>query len=152
MERLWRFAAHLGVGLLPGPTGTWGSALGAGLFALLHWLWPSGGGLALLIGAVCLGVRASGRAELTYGRDAKEIVIDEVAGQALALWLALLLLPASAWSFLLGFLLFRFFDIAKLWPVSRAENLPGGWGVMGDDLLAGLMAGGVMLAGGWLIL
>ena len=152
MERPWLYLAHLGVGLLPGPTGTWGSALGALLYALCHWLWPAWGGPALFIAALILGIKASDRAELTYGPDAKEIIIDEVAGQALTLWLALLLLPASIWIFLLSFLLFRFFDIAKFWPMSRAEKLSGGLGVMADDLLAGLLAGGLILAGSKLLL
>jgi len=65
------------------------------------------------------------------------VVIDEVAGQ----WLTLLVAPPDLLLYLAGFLLFRLFDIRKPWPVSWADqSLPGGLGVMVDDLLAGLYA------------
>lgn len=136
MNRLLLMAAHCGVGLAPAAPGTWGSLVGLGLFALVHWLFP----VALTPGliAICaLGLAASKAGEEAWGQDAGKIVIDEVAGQ----WLTLLIFHQVWWAYLFGFGLFRLFDILKPWPISAAEKLPGAWGVMADDLLAGLMAG-----------
>jgi phosphatidylglycerophosphatase A len=69
--------------------------------------------------------------------DPSECVIDEMVGQFLACALA----PLSVWGFALAFLLFRLFDISKLWPISEAEKLRGGIGIVADDVVAGLMAG-----------
>jgi phosphatidylglycerophosphatase A len=69
--------------------------------------------------------------------DPSECVIDEVAGQCLACALA----PLSLAGFALAFALFRLFDISKLWPISEAERLKGGLGIMADDMVAGLFAG-----------
>lgn len=71
------------------------------------------------------------------GEDPGEIVIDEVAGQ----WVALLAVPAEPLLYLAGFALFRFFDIVKPWPVSWADRaLPGAIGILLDDILAGVYA------------
>ncbi|MCL6622919.1 MAG: phosphatidylglycerophosphatase A [Syntrophobacterales bacterium] len=72
------------------------------------------------------------------------MVIDEAAGQLVAL----ALLPPTWPAGLLGFLLFRVLDILKPWPLKALEHLPGGWGVMADDLAAGALAG----LGAWLLL
>ncbi len=86
---------------------------------------------ALLMAA---GVWSSGRMERRWGKDNYRIVIDEVAGMCLTL----LFVPVQ-WPWLLtGLVLFRFFDIAKPLYIRRMEGLPGGWGVMMDDMLAGL--------------
>jgi phosphatidylglycerophosphatase A len=69
--------------------------------------------------------------------DDGSIVIDEVAGQ----WLTLAVVPPSAAAYVLGFLLFRLFDITKPWPARAAErSIPGGLGVMADDIVAGIYA------------
>ena len=104
-----------------------------------------GNGAVLLVASlIALGVgiwscdvyvRATGR------DDPSECVIDELAGQ----WLACAFAPLSLWGFALAFILFRLFDIAKPWPISAAERLPGGVGVMMDDMLAGLVAGLLVL-------
>jgi phosphatidylglycerophosphatase A len=73
----------------------------------------------------------------TGREDPSECVIDEVAGQ----WIACAFAPLSLAGFALAFVLFRLFDITKLWPISAAERLRGGLGVMADDLVAGLFAG-----------
>jgi len=70
-------------------------------------------------------------------KDPSECVIDELAGQLLACAFA----PLGILAYALAFVLFRVLDIAKPWPISAAEELPGGLGVMADDLLAGLLAG-----------
>ena len=70
-------------------------------------------------------------------RDPSECVVDEVAGQLFACAFA----PRTLFFFALAFLAFRLFDIVKPWPVDAAERLPGGIGIMADDVLAGLFAG-----------
>jgi phosphatidylglycerophosphatase A len=99
----------------------------------LYW---RAGLLALLF---FVGVWASGRAaRILKQKDPGEVVIDEVVGQ----WLALLWLPQLIyWQLAVGFVLFRLYDISKPWLIRKSENwLPGGWGIMIDDILAGLMA------------
>jgi phosphatidylglycerophosphatase A len=141
-------ATGLGAGLLPKAPGTWGSLLtvllAEGLFALY-----GVGAVALLAAlATAFGVPASARVAALRGRkDPSEIVVDEVAGQALALLLLHLALPAGAspilrWGLVAAaFGLFRLLDVVKPGPIDRVQSLPGGWGVMADDLLAGLGAG-----------
>jgi phosphatidylglycerophosphatase A len=93
--------------------------------------------LAALLGAA--GVLVCDRYMQRFGRadDPSEIVLDEVAGQ----WLTVAFLGLGVAPYLLGFVLFRLFDIWKPWPVSWADQrLPGGLGVMADDLLAALLA------------
>ncbi len=146
-------ATGLGSGLLPKAPGTWGSLLAvlAGRRALRRWLgWLGVAGLAAV--STLVGVPVSGRVAALRGRkDPGEIVVDEVAGQAIALAGLHAVLPAGApdplrWGLVvLAFGLFRAFDIAKPGPIDRLQSLPGGWGVMADDLLAGAFAG--ILAG-----
>ena len=125
-----------GVGLLPVAPGTWGS------LAALPFAWfiqAAGGPYALLVASAIVfgaGWWASSlyvrRSELS---DPQTIVVDEVAGQ----WLVLAVAPTSFWYFLAGFVIFRFFDVAKPWPVRWADrSLKGGLGVMTDDVLAGV--------------
>jgi phosphatidylglycerophosphatase A len=82
------------------------------------------------------GVASAGAVEKIWGHDSNRIVIDEVAG----MMISLLFVPAQ-WTYgLTGFVLFRFFDIVKPLGIKQAERLPGGWGVMADDVLAGVYA------------
>ena len=101
--------------------------------------------LALLLVTLLGTFAADAYSRLTNTNDAGEIIIDEVAGQ----WLVLLCIPPNIDLALLwygaGFLLFRLFDIFKPWPISVAEKLPGGIGVMADDVVAGTLAGMALL-------
>ena len=93
--------------------------------------------LALVVFLFACGVMASAVQASALGqRDPRRIVIDEVCGQLIAL----AALPATWTAVGLAFLIFRLFDIAKPFPIRRTEKLPGGWGIMADDVLAGLMA------------
>ena len=137
-------ATWFGVGLIRRAPGTWGSLAALPCAAGLHLL----GGPWLLAGATGLvalaGVWASGRyaAALASG-DPGAVVVDEVAGQ----WLALLPLPLDLWWYAAAFALFRLFDIAKPWPIGWLDkNLHGGRGIMADDLAAGLAAGALAYA------
>jgi phosphatidylglycerophosphatase A len=144
---MYRFAATIavffGAGLLPKAPGTWGS-----LAALpLAWLIQIWGGTLWLAGAAALcfliGVWASSvHAPTLDGDDPGAIVIDEVAGQ----WLTLLVVPADVVLYAAGFVLFRFFDIVKPWPVSWADRrIKGGIGIMFDDILAAIYAAILLL-------
>jgi phosphatidylglycerophosphatase A len=92
--------------------------------------------VAFFLCVLVAGILVANRLEAVWGKDSSKIVIDEVAGMCCTL----LLIPHQ-WKFALaGLVLFRFFDIVKPLYISAAEKLPGGWGVMADDLLAGVYA------------
>ena len=141
----------LGIGCLPVAPGTWASAAAVLLVALVHWIAPAhetillGGVVALLTPpAVVFSTRFS---RFENHPDPSKIVIDEILGQVFCL----LWVPVSLLSLLAGFVIFRFFDIAKPFPVRSIERLPGGIGIVGDDLVAGLYAGLSLKALVWLI-
>lgn len=130
-----------GLGYMPLAPGSAGSALGVGIVVGIGrlplerlWLAATVVVTAATIGAV--GVWASGNAEKYFGCiDPKQVVIDEVVGQMLALFIW----PSAAWPWLLaGFLIFRVCDVAKPFPLRRLERAPGGWGIMLDDVGAGI--------------
>ena len=131
------FASVFGVGYIPFASGTFGSLLALlPAFALMQ-----AGGMRLLGTAAAvvsvLGIWVCDIHVRTTGRhDPSECVIDEVAGQ----WLACMAAPLTLPGYVLAFGAFRFFDIMKPWPASAAERAPGGFGIMLDDLVAGLMA------------
>jgi phosphatidylglycerophosphatase A len=102
--------------------------------------------LALILAGTPLAVWVCGEAEKTLGHDAKPIVADEVVGQCLAL----LWVPHTLWGFGAAFFLFRVFDVWKPLGAHQAQRLPGGWGVVADDAIAGLTACGAFHAGVWL--
>ena len=120
-----------GAGYFPVAPGTVGSAVGVGMYLLLPpaWLLPVTGFVTLL------GIWASGEAARHFGReDPGPVVVDEVAGQLLTL----VFTGVGVRGAILGFLLFRILDIVKPWPANRFERLPGGVGIMADDLMAGV--------------
>lgn len=128
-----------GVGRLPLAPGTWGSLAALPFAWLIAAEWgPVGLGFAALV-ALLAGIWAAGEIETRSGlKDPGHIVIDEVAGQ----WLALAPVAPDPIVYLVGFLAFRLFDIVKPWPARLVERrLPGGAGVMLDDMVAGLYAG-----------
>ena len=143
-------ALGFGTGLAPRAPGTCGALLGLPLAAALA---PLPVAMAVLVLGVlsALGVWCCARAGQRLGvADHPAIVWDEVVGQALAL----LAVPFGWWQYLLGFALFRLFDILKPWPVGAIDRqVGGGLGVMLDDLAAGVLAGVALqlitLAGGW---
>lgn len=151
-------ATLFGIGFSPIAPGTVASAVTIPIVWLLHWA----GGFGLLFIATCLvtllGYYASAAYTAQLGADADpgEVVIDEVAGQMIALWPMSLgmvmagsaphIFPYPGW--IAAFVLFRIFDILKPWPVSWADRKHGPLGIMLDDLIAGFLAaiGGVALA------
>ena len=150
-------ATACGLGHLPKAPGTWGSLAGVLIYALTQYLLPidvfpgarehlatralwialTSGPISFalaIVGVLC----ASRAAEFAAKKDPQFVVIDEVSGQHLAYVLSLTLLN---WKYLLlGFILFRVFDIWKPFPARQAESLPGGLGIMADDWIAGIYA------------
>ena len=151
-----------GLGLIPKAPGTWGSLGALPRTWVLHglgglWLVAAATALVFVVGVWATHVYLGGGAE-----DPSEVVIDEIAGQMLALWplsFGLTHATVDPWLFpwpgwVGGFLLFRFFDIVKPPPVSWLDR-PGAWGVMLDDLAAGVLAAVVVtiaagVAHGWI--
>jgi phosphatidylglycerophosphatase A len=126
-------------GRAPRAPGTCGSAVAAILAPWCFLPLPLGLRLALLAVLFVVGAMAADRVERMLGKkDPGEVVIDEVLGQ----WICYLPFTVlSFWGLAAGFVLFRIFDIAKPWPVKAAETLvPGGYGVMLDDVVAGAYA------------
>lgn len=132
----------LGTGFLRPAPGTWGSAFALVVFVLLLAHRPLAVQLAAVVIAIGVGVWAGGvTAAARVHSDPSEVVVDELAG----MWLALLA-GGGLGAWVLAFFLFRGFDIWKPWPARGFEALPGGWGIMADDLVAGLYALLVVLA------
>jgi phosphatidylglycerophosphatase A len=139
-------ATFFGAGLgKPGP-GTWGSVAAVLLWAAFAWgVHPGTVGLLVFLLAgialsLLLGIPAATIAARESGRkDPGFVVIDEVAGQ----WIALLGSPADWRHALIALVLFRVFDITKPFPARQLERLPAGWGIVFDDVAAGLYAWGV---------
>ncbi len=130
-------ATGFGIGYAPFAPGTAGTAVAIPLYLMFSPLsWP----LYLLSVAAlaCLACLVSGEAERLFRRkDAQPIVIDEIVGFLCTMFLV----APTALHILLGFVLFRVFDIVKWWPAEWCQRrLPGGYGVVGDDVAAGLQA------------
>lgn len=155
--------ATFGVGYIRLAPGTWGSLVGIGIYLLIRsiglavwqlglasgwrpeqmsaWHAPTNIFIVLLI--TIAGIWAGGRAaKLMNDKDPKSVVVDEIVGQLITL--AFIPFDVVWWMILAGFFLFRFFDIAKPYPIDRLQVLPGGLGVCADDILAGLYAAVVL--------
>ncbi len=135
------FAIGFGAGRLPLAPGTWGALEGLALVFVIHRYIPSHStlllaGLCLVLGG--LAILASDRVARSLRiPDPQIVVADEIVGQMTCfLWV-----PVTTWTLIAGFVLFRLFDISKPFPAGRAEHLPGGLGIIADDLVAGLYAG-----------
>lgn len=130
-------ATCLGAGYSPIAPGTVGSAAGLVVYLAVR---AAGGGaieVALIAGLFLLGVWASHRAERHFGRDDPgPVVVDEVVGMLVTL----AFVPVSVSGAVIGFFLFRLFDVIKPFPANRLERLHGGLGIMADDVMAGVYA------------
>jgi len=131
--------ATCGVGYLPIAPGTFGSLVGVAVFLAL----TKAGSIWLLVAILAFtfaGIWAGTRTEeLSQRKDPGKIVVDEVAGQLIAL-IPLVFVAWSIKTVIVSFILFRFFDIVKPYPANRLQDLKGGMGVMCDDLVAGAYA------------
>ena len=155
-------ATWFGLGNLPKAPGTWGSLGGAALAILMAYVnfrshatiashpeknfWTAGlqvtyAELAIALMIAIIGVIVADRAtRYAQIEDPHWVVIDEVSGQLITYYLFFWVLPLNWKSWLLGFILFRIFDIWKPFPAGQLERLPGGWGIMADDWMAGVYA------------
>jgi phosphatidylglycerophosphatase A len=139
-------ACGFGSGLAPVAPGTFGTLAGVPICLLclsLSWFWR----LPIVLALTALSIYVSGRAEEIYQKkDDQRIVIDEIIG----LQVTMLLVPITALHLFAGFILFRVFDILKPFPLKNLQNLPGGWGVVLDDVGAGIYAGALLFFFYWL--
>lgn len=132
-------ATGLGTGFSPKAPGTFGSIFAVIIYyyffpaapssVLIHFIF-----LLIIVTIFFTGVWASRRVESYYGHDPSCVVIDEMVGMGITLFL----IPKVWYLVLIGFLLFRFFDITKWLGAGRMERLKGGWGIMMDDVVAGI--------------
>ena len=135
-------ATCFGAGLVRWAPGTAASALALPAAWLLRRYTGEIGLAAAALALIAIGIWAAGACERRTGtRDSPAIVVDEVAGQ----WVALLLIPPEPAAYGIGFVLFRLFDVAKPWPISLIDrHVKGGLGVMLDDVVAGMFAAVVL--------
>ncbi len=147
-----------GLGFGPIAPATWGSFGAALVFLTCQWLIPGGvpwqalAAGVVLASAACASLGKWAQAEFK-ANDPKPVVIDEVAGQ----WLSLLFVPVgfgwhAVWVTGAAFVLFRVFDVLKPPPARQLERLPAGWGILLDDLAAGVMTNIVLRVGLWAVL
>jgi phosphatidylglycerophosphatase A len=129
-----------GAGFAPKAPGTMGSVVGVLLYLVIEGLGAGAYYLHVIILLLIAGIWAARRVEELDGHDSQRIVIDEVIGQMIAFAPAAGRFQLSALYILIGFGLFRFFDIAKPFPLRRLEQFSGGVGVIADDVGAGIYA------------
>ena len=136
-------ATGFGSGYVPIAPGTAGAALGCLLlvgyqYFIGHTTTNSFqiNFLILIVLTTIIGAVSTHQLEPEWGEDPSKVVIDEIIG----VWIALLLVPLTWLNILIGFILFRFFDIYKPLGIKKLEAIPNGWGVMLDDVLAGIYA------------
>jgi len=135
-------ATALGAGYSPFAPGTMGAIVGC----LALWLFEKYNLISttstpllfigLIVVTTILGIIATDKLEADWGKDPSKVVLDEVVG----IWITMMFVPLSFLNVLIGFGLFRFFDIAKPLGIRKLESLKGGIGVMADDILAGIYA------------
>ncbi len=125
-------ASCLGIGNIKG-----GGTIAAMVTCIAWWLvnvhvniWM----IAVTIAIIIIGIWSSSVVEKDWGKDSSKVVIDEVAGMCISL----LFVPVTIQWIVIALVLFRFFDIVKPLYIRNTEALPGGWGVMADDILAGI--------------
>ena len=124
-----------------GYVGKGGGTIAAVVYCIIWFLlpagyWQSSWQVIITFGIIVAGTWSAGIVDAVWGKDSSKVVIDEVAGMAISL----LFVPKELVYIMISLVAFRFFDIVKPLGVRKAENLPKGWGVMADDILAGLYA------------
>ena len=154
MSRLAIWLATCGrLGFVPVAPGTFGSAAGLLVYYAIRWTGSSTVEVFVIGGLCIVGVwSATAAGRLLGSVDPGPVIIDEVVGMLITLWL----LPVTPLGALVGFLLFRALDIVKPFPANRLEALSGGVGVMADDVMVGvygnlMIRGLIVLTPGWLV-
>lgn len=144
-DLVWALSTVFGLGFFTSMPGTLGSVAGFFIYALFPL------SISVIVLVALAGVWASGRYSRRRGvSDPKEVVIDEVVGMWVSMW------GLSPGLYIPALFLFRILDILKPFPINAFEKLPGGWGVMADDIAAGVavnlllqLIGWLYFAGGW---
>ncbi len=148
MIRFWKLVAScFGLGYAGRGSGTWASMatvlslwLAARCFPGIEVNWP-----LVALGLTAIGVVASHNVQAIWGKDPQCVVIDEAAGMAIGLcWI-----PVTGPHYALALIAFRLLDIYKPLFINRLEKLPGGLGVMADDVLAGIYTSMILQSGTW---
>ncbi len=143
-----------GIGFVRGPSGTYASLATAAILVAVHGTGPASDAIgvlaAVVLGSLVTIVLGNGLVGPDGHGDPSWVVTDEVAGQALALCLAGFSPHRGVVTTIAAFLLFRLLDITKPGPIGAAERLPGGVGILCDDLVAGLVAGAIAFGIGYL--
>jgi phosphatidylglycerophosphatase A len=137
------FATFFYTGFFPFAPATFATLV----FLALYWLVPGGDWLTtwtIFVPTLALSIPASSRMEKTHGKDPHCVVIDEVVG----IQLVLLGATPSLAGVVAAFVLFRIFDVWKPYPIDRLQSLPGGWGIVADDVLAGIYSRVVLMLAG----
>jgi len=155
VDRIGVFVASCSyIGYAPVAPGTFGSAAGLAVFAAVRASGSTVVEVVVMVGLFAIGIWSAAAAERYFDRvDPSYVVIDEVAGMLITL----ALLPVTFTGAIVGFVIFRAFDVIKPWPSGRFEKLPGGLGVMADDGMAGIYGNLLMrvliwlLPAGWLV-
>ncbi|HLN54251.1 MAG TPA: phosphatidylglycerophosphatase A [Lentimicrobium sp.] len=135
----WRIIVTFsGIGYFPVAPGTAGSiaALIPAILIMNYAVYSSLWLLALIAVFTVLGVIGSSIMEKHWCKDPQNIVVDEAVG----MWISLLFLPFNWFLVITAFILFRFFDIFKPWGISKLQDMKGGYGIMADDIVAGIAA------------
>ncbi len=148
MRRLGVFFATFGpVGYAPIAPGTFGSAAGLALYALVRLADSRLVEAIAILAVIAVGVWSGTEAEAHFaGTDPGPVVIDEVAGMLITLFA----MPVTVTGAVVAFLLFRLADVIKPFPARRFEDLHGGWGIVLDDCMAGVYANLVLRGLVWL--
>jgi phosphatidylglycerophosphatase A len=140
------FSTGLGIGYIGKGSGTYASiACCIVWYLLLMNGYPGVPALAITIAITVIGIWSSTLVEKIWGEDPQRVVIDEIAGMCISL----LFLPVNVKYLIAGLILFRFFDIVKPLGIRKMESLKGGWGIMFDDVLAGVYANLILQAILW---
>jgi phosphatidylglycerophosphatase A len=155
MRRLGLFIATCGyIGYVPVAPGTFGSAAGLVVYAAVRASGSQAVEIAAIVALFLIGIWSGTQAEHHFGGiDPAPVVMDEVVGMLITL----AFLPVNWVGALVGFLVFRIFDVFKPWPAAKFESLPGGLGVMADDGMAAIYGNLTMqilvraLPAGWLM-
>ena len=137
------FATFFYTGFFPFAPATFATLV----FLALYWLVPGGDWIAtwtIFLPTLVLSIPASSRMEKTHGKDPHCVVIDEVVG----IQVVLLGATPSLAGVIAAFVLFRIFDVWKPYPIDKLQSLPGGWGIVADDVLAGLYSRIVLVLAG----
>ena len=129
------------VGYAPVAPGTFGSAIGLAVFYVVRYQRSTTVEVAVIVALAAVGLWSATEAEHHFGGiDPGPVVIDEVIGMLITL----AFIPVNTAGAIVAFFIFRFLDVVKPWPARRLEQLPGGFGVVLDDMMAGVYGNIVM--------